>query len=248
MKSTFDICIVIPLYNEEANFLFAKYHAFLADHSNVLLCLVDDGSTDHTRQVLSKLHDTYPANTHVLLLDKNVGKAEAVRAGINYCVRRVECHVLGYMDADLAVSFEEFCSIAGHVSDQKLFCFGSRILKVGSNIQRKWSRFVIGRMLATVISKVLQLKVYDTQCGCKAFTREVATKLFEESFISKWLFDIELFFRFIHIYGLDACQVHMAEIPLKEWIDRGDSKVKPTYFFKLWWDLIKIRNKYKSNK
>ena len=248
MNSTFDICIVIPFYNEQENFLYSKYEAFLANRPNVLLCLVDDGSTDDTRQILSKLHDTYAPNTHILLLDKNVGKGEAVRAGMNYCVNHFDCHTLGYLDADLAVSLEEFYFIAKHVSDQKLFCFGSRILKVGSNIQRKWSRFVIGRVLATVISKILDLKVYDTQCGCKAFTKDVAAKLFEESFISNWLFDIELFFRFIHIYGLDACQVHMDEIPLKEWIDRGDSKVKPTYFFKLWWDLIKIRNKYKSGK
>ena len=38
----------------------------------------------------------------------------------------------------------------------------------------------------------------------------------------------------------------MLEIPLKLWVEKGDSKVKLTYGFKLWFDLFEIQRKYKK--
>ncbi len=118
-------------------------------------------------------------------------------------------------------------------------------MKIGSTIKRNTKRFFIGRIIATFISNILDLKVYDTQCGCKIFSKELAAQLFREKFISKWLFDVELFKRMLAIYGKETALEKMIEIPLKKWIDKGDSKVKFSYFFKLWVDLIKINNAYK---
>jgi len=92
----------------------------------------------------------------------------------------------------------------------------------------------------------LDIKVYDTQCGCKVFTREISIRLFKNEFISKWLFDVELFFRMIILFGKERAIQKMYEVPLKSWIEKGNSKVKPSYFFKLWLDLYEIRKKYKK--
>ena len=51
-----------------------------------------------------------------------------------------------------------------------------------------------GRVIATIISEILQIKVYDTQCGCKVFSRDLASEVFIDEFISRWLFDVEIFF------------------------------------------------------
>ena len=126
-----------------------------------------------------------------------------------------------------------------------VFCFGSRIRKIGSTIEREDSRFLIGRFIATFISQVLGLKVYDTQCGCKVFTKEVSELLFKKKFLSKWLFDVELFFRMMIVFGKEKAIQKMNEVPLKSWIEKGNSKVKPTYFFKLWIDLYQINKRYK---
>jgi hypothetical protein len=107
-------------------------------------------------------------------------------------------------------------------------------------------RHIIGRLLATFISGVLKLRVYDTQCGCKIIKRDLAIKLFEEPFISKWLFDVELFARIIKIYGRPDCISKMIEIPLQKWTEKGGSKVKITYAFRLWFDLSRIKRKYHS--
>jgi hypothetical protein len=127
-----------------------------------------------------------------------------------------------------------------------LFSFGSRIRKIGSTIERENSRFLIGRVIATFISNILEIKVYDTQCGSKLFTKEISEELFQKEFISRWLFDVEIFYRMIHLFGKEKAINKMLEVPLKLWVEKGDSKVKLTYGFKLWFDLFEISRKYKK--
>lgn len=244
MPESLTTCIVVPCYNEGIGISIEEYSRFLDNYTNTTICFVNDGSTDNTMDVLHVLKDTYNNQIHILSLAKNSGKAEAVRAGINYCNENFDYQNIGYLDADLATTLEEFMVISNYLKGDIVFCFGSRIRKIGSTIIRENSRFLIGRIIATFISNILDLKVYDTQCGCKVFTKEISTQLFQKPFISKWLFDVELFFRMIHLFGKEKAILKMHEVPLKSWIEKGNSKVKPTYFFKLWLDLYTIKKEY----
>lgn len=136
--------------------------------------------------------------------------------------------------------------LSKYIKEKVVLAFGSRILKLDNQIKRKWYRFILGRLVATAISRALGLSIYDSQCGCKIFEAQVAKKVFNNNFISKWLFDVEIFFRMIGIYGRTEIQNHLREITLKAWVDTPDSRVSPLYFFKLWWDLYQISKKYKS--
>jgi hypothetical protein len=69
---------------------------------------------------------------------------------------------------------------------------GCRFKRMGGNVDRRFSRFIFGRVFATCAANVLKLPVYDTQCGAKIFERNVAKEIFAMPFVSKWLFDIEL--------------------------------------------------------
>ncbi len=126
------------------------------------------------------------------------------------------------------------------------FAFGSRIQKIDNEIDRKLYRHIIGRVIATMISIILGLNVYDTQCGCKIFTKDLGQAIFKEAFISKWLFDVELFFRIKYLFKGTEMKNIAREIPLKSWIDKDESKVKFSYSLKLWFDLYKINKKYKK--
>lgn len=209
---------------------------------------MNDGSTDNTKDVLTQLKNDFSANIAVIDNPTNSGKAASVRNGMLYCLENYPFEHIAYIDADLAVSLEECLAMTEKINDQVHFCFGSRIARVGSTIDRKRYRFLIGRTVATFISIALDLKVYDTQCGCKIFTRQLASKVFDRPFISKWLFDVELIFRLYEVYGKRDSINHMVEVPLIRWIDRGDSKVKFTYVFKLFFDLKKIKKQYKHTK
>ena len=241
-------CIVIPCYNEGNRLPVLEYENFLSQNPNILLCFVDDGSTDNTKDLIDNLKSGFKSQVDLISYQKNQGKAEAVRHGINYCNSKYDHEKIAYLDADLATSLEECQRLSSFIDSEITFVFGSRILKIGSKIERKKYRFLIGRVIATLISNILKLKIYDTQCGCKIFTKELSIKLFKDPFISKWLFDVELFKRFILIHGLENAQHKMCEIPLKKWIDMGESKVSMTYFFRMWWDLLLISRSYNASK
>lgn len=244
-------CIVIPCYNESKTLssISKQYGEFLLENKETILCFVNDCSTDNTGEYLNNFKLNYNGQVHILENPKNLGKAESVRAGINYCLENFNCKYIGFLDADLATPFSEFNRILNKLKNTDYtFAFGSRIAIVGTTIKRSFFRFFVGRIIATFISRTLDLIVYDTQCGAKAFEAETASKLFNEEFISRWLFDVELFFRMFRVSGKDKAIEKMIEVPLHKWIDPGDSKVSFTYFFKLWSDLFKINRKYKQYK
>ena len=238
------LAIVIPAYNEFDRFPMKEYEAFLTKYSDACLCFVDDASTDQTEKILAKLTDLYPEQVLVLKNPKNLGKALSVRHGVLYCYENSISPALAYLDADLATSLEECYSLLDFLEHRE-FIFASRILKIGSVVERRFGRFLIGRIIATMISNILKIKVYDTQCGCKVFRADIAPVLFGEKFISRWLFDVELFSRILVAYGLEEGLSKMEEIPVKRWVDRGASKVKLTYFFRLFYDLYLINRHHK---
>ena len=222
-----------------------KFESFLDSHPHVMICFVNDGSKDNTLDILNSIKNKFP-NVDIVSYEPNQGKAEAVRRGILHCNDHIDHTFIAYLDADLATPLEDCLELTDRFTSNINFVFGSRILKVGSHIERKKYRFLAGRIIATFISNILKLKVYDTQCGCKLFTKNLSAVLFKEPFISKWLFDVEIFKRFTLIYGHDVAIKKMIEVPLKRWVDVGESKVSKSYFFKLWFDLYTIHKSYKK--
>jgi len=240
------LTIIVPCYNEAERLPIADFRSFLKKHPKVKICFVNDASKDSTQDVLESLNDSFSKQVIIMANKKNLGKAGSVRKAVLYLLELEQQINLAYLDADLATSLEECYSYIQYLESGKQFVFASRILKIGSVVERKFSRFLAGRIIATFISKILDLKVYDTQCGCKVFTREIGRIAFEQPFLSKWLFDVEIFSRILKQYGKSKAIMLMEEVPVKKWVDQGESKVKPTYFFKLWIDLFRIWKLHKS--
>ena len=239
--------IVIPTYNIGDEFLFNDYNFFLKNNENIFLCFVNDGSTDQTFTYLKKLNSAFKNQIHIISYQTNLGKAEATRKGINYCNTHYNFNTIGFLDVDLATSLQEFMRLNSLITNEKEFIFGSRKSTNKNNIIRKYYRFFIGRIIAFIISKILNLNTYDTQCGCKVFTKNLSIIIFNEKFISKWLFDVELFLRMKTYYGIELTRQKISETTLNKWEDRGNSKISFLYLFKLWIDLFKINKKYSTN-
>jgi len=246
MKREDNICIVIPCYNEERRLPLDEYYSFINETPHVLLCFVNDGSVDNTLGVLEELKKTNQGKVDVVSYPENVGKAEAVRRGIHFCNGKYNHSFIAYLDADLSTSLKECLTMTQYLNEPIEFCFGSRRRRVGSIIQWKTRRWLIGRVIASIISHILQLNVYDTQCGCKLFTKNVSIQLFEKKFISKWLFDVEIVLRMLALYGREHAIEKMVEVPLARWVDKGVSSVKVTYCFHLWLDLYQINKTYNT--
>ena len=238
--------IIIPCYNEAKRLPIASFEAFLSEQAaDITVLFVNDGSSDDTIQTLMQLKGNFADQVEILDLKKNVGKAETIRQGLLHSYD-LGYDYLGYFDADLATPLDEIPRLLGYTAKDPLpyIVMGSRIKLLGyTDIQRKLGRHYIGRVFATIVSNMLQLPIYDTQCGAKLLKREVVPMLFDQPFISKWLFDVELLFRLKKKY--QDFEGRIVEVPLKKWEDVAGSKIGLSYFLKAPFDLLKIYLKYR---
>ncbi len=237
--------IVIPCYNESSRLVYSVFENFLKKTQKISLCFVNDGSTDKTAFLLKKFHQKQPDLIHVINLEQNKGKANAVTKGMIFFFRQKKYKRIAFLDADLSTSLEECYELSNKINLKTKFVFASRVKKLDNEIKRHWYRFIMGRILATFISRMLNLSIYDTQCGCKVFKEELIPVVFCNPFLSEWLFDVEVFYRLKNYYGTKQVIAFSKENPLKSWVDMGDSKIKLSYAFWVWIDLIKIYKFYK---
>ncbi|MGA1868832.1 MAG: glycosyltransferase [bacterium] len=242
-----EICIIIPCYNEARRFPREEFNKFYQHNKNICFCFVDDGSMDNTYRVLSNLCKGKEKRSVILSLPRNSGKAEAVRQGILNALAWKSFDLVGYFDADLSTPLEEIPHLLEAItkSNCSIAC-GCRIKKLGSNIKRNPWRHYLGRVFATMVSISLNLPVYDTQCGAKLIKTSLAHKIFKEKFISRWIFDVEIFFRVINLFGKENVYKEIIEVPLDTWIDKGHSKLKLNDFLKGPLELLRIYRTYKS--
>ncbi len=240
------ICIVIPCYNEEGRIPVGEIISFLELNPLIQVCFVNDYSADSTGRMLQSIRERFPERVLIENHKKNKGKAESVRTGILSSLSHFQFKYIGYFDADLSTPLEECFRLKDSLATRETleFSFGSRLLIIGSKIERKLYRHLFGRVIATFISNILGLKVYDTQCGAKLFTRDLAEKVFTDSFISTWLFDVEIFARIILLVGREKVEDVIIETPLLTWVDKGGSKIELSYAIKVFFDLYRIKRRY----
>ncbi|MBK34305.1 MAG: family 2 glycosyl transferase [Gemmatimonadetes bacterium] len=232
--------IVVPCYNEAGRL---DPDAFAQVQTPCLL--VDDGSTDRTREVIDRICED--GRHRQLILTTNVGKAEAVRQGLLTAIHDGATRV-GYWDADLATPFEEIPRFNAILDrDERIdLVLGARINLLGREIHRSSSRHYVGRIFATAVSAVLGLPVYDTQCGAKLFqVSEDLRTILAEPFISRWIFDVELLARWITLPVGDVSRAdQIYELPLRTWQDVSGSKLHPVDLLKAPFELLRIHARY----
>lgn len=220
--------IIVPCYNEEKRFAYKEFKSFALAHPEVLLCLVNDGSKDRTLAVLRGLQTECPSNVSVLNMEKNGGKAEAVRHGMLFVHKNFESKLIGFLDADLATVPEEWLQMAKFKETYPQYgaIVGSRIQRLGAAINRDDSRSFASKMIKKIIKTILRANFQDTQCGAKIFQRNLVPFLFKAPFQTPWLFDVEIFLRLQEKFGRTTLQRGVLEYPLLQWTEVGDSRLK----------------------
>jgi glycosyltransferase involved in cell wall biosynthesis len=222
--------ITVPCFNEASRLEEQGFAEILA--AGIELLFVNDGSTDATGEILDAFAQR--DGFHVLHLDRNVGKAEAVRQGMLASIDKAD--LVGYIDADLATPPEEVTRLVemAHAGSDGVL-IGARIAFRGTDIERKPSRHYLGRVFATVASLALAESIYDTQCGAKFFkVNDSLHEALADKFSSRWAFDVELLGRLL------ARGEAVQEVPLKRWVHIPGSKLKPLGMVKAGLDLFRI--------
>lgn len=235
--------IIVPCYNEAGRLRTNEFLDFTKQHDDVSFIFVNDCSLDNTADLLKKLCLKNPKQILLINLPKNLGKSGAVREGFLRAFQR-RYAMIGYWDADLAAplrTIREFMRILE--SKDVSILIGSRVKLLHQKIQRKAYRHYLGRVFATIASLILDISVYDTQCGAKLFKNDICLqRVFSLPFKTTWAFDVEILARFILLNRLGGSAIeHTAiEYPLEEWRDIPGSKLKLKDFFKIFIELFEI--------
>ncbi|MGA9586340.1 MAG: glycosyltransferase [Terracidiphilus sp.] len=245
------VVVVVPCYNEASRLPVGSFETFFAEYPEFRFLFVNDGSSDDTLGVLQKLQIRCPSCVDVLNQERNQGKAEAVRCGLLRAISVNGAGFAGYWDADLATPLSELPRLFDILLSKPAveMLLGSRVNMLGRRIQRRSTRHYFGRIFATFTSSVLDIPVYDTQCGAKLLRLTPAVKeALATPFQSRWVFDVELIARFLRSYPGDFGQAVAAlyEEPLLQWTDVDGSKVKLMDGFKAFKDLFDIRRRYRK--
>lgn len=158
------VSVVMPVYNELASIeeILKRVNALALDKEVIV---VDDGSTDGTRERLTEISNRN-GNINVLLThDHNRGKGAALRTGFKH----VTGDVVIVQDADLEYDPKDYAPILDLLRHGKTdVVYGSRFLNGGRANSAK--RHYLGNKVITWFSNLFtNLKLTDVQTCYKAF-------------------------------------------------------------------------------
>jgi len=213
--------LVIPCYYESERlpkFLPGLCEQLAESELPVEVLLVDDGSSKQEQKALShfnqKLQEKYPFLRSPLLLENNLGKGGAVRAGWDL---GEGLDTLAFVDADGAAPAEETVRFLDHVqqrSDSSQMYIATRESGAGRKLERKLSRKIVAWVFNRLIRLCYNIQVSDTQCGLKA----VPASFFEanrDSLVQAgYAFDLELLLAAEqHGLSIETLPIDWKEIP-----------------------------------
>ena len=163
------LSVVIPVYNEIQTIrpVLDRVRASPFDKE---IILVDDGSTDGSREFLASLDD--PAIV-VVLQERNRGKGAALRAGFE----RASGDVVVIQDADLEYDPADYPRLLGPILEDKAdVVFGSRFGGEAHRVLLFW-HYVGNRFLTTLSNMFTNLNLSDMETGYKVFRRSILERL-----------------------------------------------------------------------
>jgi glycosyltransferase involved in cell wall biosynthesis len=160
------LSVIIPVYNESKTIhqIVDRVRATPYDKE---IIIIDDGSTDGTRDELKKID--YP-NVRILLHEKNCGKGAAIQTGWN----QAQGEILLIQDADLEYDPSDYPQLLEPIQSGKAdVVFGSRFLGGGSHRVLYFWHSLGNRFLTLMANMLNDLNMSDMETGYKAFTRQV---------------------------------------------------------------------------
>jgi len=159
------ISVVIPLRNE-AESLVELYQSLVAEleksGKNFELIFVNDGSEDHSSQVLSELHSQDP-RVKIAEFIRNFGKSSALSCGFDLA----QGDYIITIDADLQDDPKEIPRFLAKLESGSDLVSGWKV-----NRQDPLGRRILSRIFNGVVRLVSGVKLHDFNCGFKAIKRE----------------------------------------------------------------------------
>ncbi|MBN1314662.1 MAG: glycosyltransferase family 2 protein [Anaerolineales bacterium] len=222
------LSVIIPCYNEENTIKEILLQVLATGRASEII-VVDDGSTDGTRDILDKLYDQ--DDVKIILHDQNKGKGAAVRTGLEHA----SGDVMLIQDADLEYDPRDYDKLLQPIEEGRAKAvYGSRFLGGPRRTMFFWH--MLGNRFLTLVTNVLFDTILSDMETCyKVFTADLAVNLNLKS--HGWGFDPEITAKILR-QG-----VRIYEVPISyagREFDEG-KKVSWRDGFTVLWTLLKYR-------
>jgi glycosyltransferase involved in cell wall biosynthesis len=164
------LSVIIPVYNEKRSIASVLEQVLQQDVPgwNMEVIVVDDGSTDGTRDILKN----WEKKVTVIYQKKNGGKGSAVTAGF----RAVNGDVVLIQDADLEYTPKDYpLLLAPFENERVMVVYGSRFLGAHLSTQFVYQQ---GNKFVTLMTNILyNTNITDMETGFKVFRRDVIKRI-----------------------------------------------------------------------
>ena len=164
-----NLTIIVPVYNEAEclDQFRLEMDRFLSETPvKTRVLFVDDGSTDHSIEIIKTIHALIPSYEYIGL-KTNRGLSTAIKAGIDFC----QTNLLGYIDADLQTLPNDFGQMLQWLPEFDMVN-GIRIRRQDTKVKKLSSKIA-----NTYRKQMLNDGIQDTCCPLKIIKTEYARKI-----------------------------------------------------------------------
>jgi glycosyltransferase involved in cell wall biosynthesis len=237
-----DIAIILPAYNE-ARRLENTVRRVIEEMDHMVgngtsgkyeIIIAEDGSKDGTDAIADKLQAEYRCVRHLHSTER-AGRGRA----LNRSFAATDAGIVLYCDVDLATDTKHMKQLIDAIKDGFDVATGSRLMR-DSDVTRPFNREFASRGYNRLVRMMLRSKLYDHQCGFKAFNRATVMPMLAEIKDTHWFWDTELLVRAqrkgMKVYEFPVHWRHggATKVDLKRDVLYMGSRV-----FRLWFEFLK---------
>jgi len=187
-----EVSAIIPVYNDRFS-LETALPVSVETLSRITpafeILIAEDGSNDGSAEFVKEYRKSDP-RIRLLHSDARQGRGRA----LNRAIRDAQGSIVCYFDVDLATDMQHLPELIGAIRECYDISTGSRLLP-DSNIVRTGGREIASRSYNFLVRLFLSSRVYDHQCGFKAFNRERILPILSSIRDNHWFWDTEILVR-----------------------------------------------------
>jgi glycosyltransferase involved in cell wall biosynthesis len=223
------VSVVVPIYNENATVL-EIIRRIRATSVAKEIVLVDDASTDGTRDLLASLEPTQ--DLCIILHEKNQGKGAAVRTGF----AKATGDIVIIQDADLEYDPRQYGRLIQPIADGMAdVVYGSRFLADGPHRVLNFWHYLGNRALTTLSNLFTDLNLTDMETCYKVFRHDVITEILPKLKEDRFGIDPEL----TAVIARQKCRIYEVGISYFGRTYEEGKKIGPADACRVFWTILR---------